>query len=144
LRASIFRNIGDALLASDLRRADPHAFAIEPDFARLGRRNPEHRLRELAAAGADEAGEANDLAGPHREADALRQPATHKIARFEDRRADRRLRFRKEIVDSPLDHHLHEFRGICVGDLSRSDERAVTQNGYAICDRENLVSRWLI
>ena len=34
---------------------------------------------------------------------------------------------------------MHEFRGICVGDLSRSDERAVTQNGNAICDRENLV-----
>jgi hypothetical protein len=34
---------------------------------------------------------------------------------------------------------LHEFRGICVGDLSRSNERAVTQNGNAICDRENLV-----
>jgi hypothetical protein len=34
---------------------------------------------------------------------------------------------------------LHEFRGICVGDLSRFDERTVTQNGNAIRDRESLI-----
>src|SRR5580658_8770818 len=77
LRASILRHVGDTLCTRRLGGVDPDDFAIEPDFARLGRCDPEQCLRELAAAGADEAGETDDLACPDYEADALRQRAAH-------------------------------------------------------------------
>ena len=65
--------------------------------------------------------------------------SAHEIARLEDGRADRRLRLRKEIVDPPPDHHLHELGGVGVADVARADIGAVAQHRDAIGDGEDLV-----
>ena len=52
-------------------RADSHRLAGDPDFAGFGRRHAEDGLRQFAAPGADEAGEADDFAGADGEADLL-------------------------------------------------------------------------
>ena len=109
---------------------------ISPDF---GRRDAEQRLRELAAPGADEAGEADDLAGAHGQADAPGHRPAHEVARLEHRRADRHGDLGEEVVDAPPDHHLHEFGGVGLGDLPRSDIGAVAQHRDAVGDLEDLV-----
>jgi hypothetical protein len=71
-------------------------------------------------------------------ASSLQRPA-HEIARFEDRRADRRHRLREEALEPPPDHHLHEFANVGVGDIARADIGAVAQHRDAVGDRKNLI-----
>src|SRR6202008_482080 len=122
LRAAIFRYVGDALCAGAPGRIDAHAFAVESNFARLGRRHAEQRLREFAAARPHEPRKADDLARAHGEADALGERAAHEVARFEDRRADWRDRLREEALEPPAYHHLHELANVGVRDFARTDK----------------------
>ena len=45
-------------------RGDPDRPATQQNLARVGRVEPEEHARQLGAAGADEAGQAEDLAAP--------------------------------------------------------------------------------
>ncbi len=61
------------------------------------------------------------------------------IARLQHRGSDRDGGLRKEVVDPPSDHHLHELRGIGVGDVARPDIGAVAKHGDAVAYGENLI-----
>src|SRR5947207_251653 len=60
----VFRQQRDAEPQRTLRRPRPHRASVDADLAALGRRDAEEHLGDLGAAGADEAEEAQDFAGP--------------------------------------------------------------------------------
>ena len=74
--------------------------AVEADLARLRRADAEDDLGELAAPGADQAGEADDLAGADRQADVVEQRRAGEPPHLEQRRADRGLELGEEVLDA--------------------------------------------
>ena len=69
LQAAVLGHVGDAEVAGLARRGDGDRAAVELDRAGGRRGDAEDRQRELGAAGADEAGEAEDLAAAELEGD---------------------------------------------------------------------------
>ena len=119
--------------------ADGTASAVSRIVAVLGRRDAEQDLGELAAPGADEPGEADDLARAHGQADVPGHRPPDEIARLEHRRADRHGGLGKKALDAPPDHHLDEFGRVGLRHRARSDIGAVAQHRDAVGDLEQLV-----
>ena len=61
---AVLGDVGDPHRDGLRRRLDGHRLAAEPDFTRVGRRQAEEDPRQLGPAGADQPGQAQDLAGP--------------------------------------------------------------------------------
>ena len=70
LQAAVLGHVGDAETARLARRSDADRVAVERDRTGTRRGDPEDRQRQLGATGADEAGEAEDLALSEVEVDA--------------------------------------------------------------------------
>ena len=61
--AAILGEVGDSQVDGPRRPIDHHRFSPEPDLARSGGRQAEESLCQLGSSCADQAGQANDLAG---------------------------------------------------------------------------------
>ena len=79
--------------------------AVERDRAARGPGDAEHRLHDLAAAGADQAVEAEDLALAQLEADVVEFGRVATAGDVEHRRADRGVALGEDLVDGAADHH---------------------------------------
>src|SRR5690606_26768042 len=99
LQAAVLRHIGDAEIARRLRRADRDRLAVEENLAGGRRRDAEDGEGELRPPGADEAGNAEDLAGMKRQRDVVHDVAMRDVAEFEERSPDLHLHLREELVD---------------------------------------------
>ena len=139
LRAAIFRHIAYAERAGLRGGVDVDRPTADFDFAAFGACDAENRVRQFAAARADEAGEADDFAGAHGKADFPGEWSPLEILDLQHRFADRNHDLRKQAFDLAADHQLHQFGRRGVRDALGRDMRAVTQHGDAIGDRENLV-----
>ena len=124
------RSAGESIrTVSPSRRISPGSAGVDA----------EKRLRQLAAAGADEAGKADDLAGAHGEADIPGQRLATRSRASSTGAPIGAERLGKEVLDAAADHHLDEFGGVGVRHVARADIGAVAQHRDAVGDRENLV-----
>ena len=64
---AVLGHVGDPERDRGGRGVDADRLAAEADFARIGRGEAEQDAGQFRAAGPDEPGEPEDLAGPHRE-----------------------------------------------------------------------------
>jgi hypothetical protein len=87
-----------------------HRLTENQDPAGFGRRHAKDGLRQFAAPGADQAGEAQDFAGTHGQADTFRHRPPYQIPHFQHRRADRHGDLGEQTFDLAADHHLDQFR----------------------------------
>src|SRR3569833_1032666 len=99
---------------------------------------PEDTHGELAAAGANQAIEAHDLAATHGDRDIL-EPFARKAAGLEQDLAERNGLFVVDLLDGPIDHQRHQLILGGVLDVARAHQSAVAQDGDAIGEVENLL-----
>ena len=115
------------------------ALARHLDVAGVGLVDAEDRAGDLAAAGADEPGERDDLAG----ADVERDVEEHALARealdLEHLLADLRVLLREERGEVAPDHAADHLVGRHVGGPRVVDDRAVAHDRDGVADREDLV-----
>ena len=72
---AVLRQVGEAAAERRARRPRPERAALDPEPALVEGVDSEDRARHLGPAGADEAGEADDLAAPELERDVGEEPA---------------------------------------------------------------------
>ncbi len=122
--------------------------AVDQDAAGIEGIGAEDGARHLGAAGADQPGDAENLAPPDRQRDV----GEHRGARVAARAAARQPldgeRHRagggigamaEQRVDLAADHHADDAVDIGVGDLAAADELAVAEHGVAVADLEHLL-----
>ena len=110
-----------------------------------GERFPAHGAQELVLPVAGDAGDAEDLAGPHLERDVLQRDA--EFARLREAQAPRR-QFRRtifafgglgDLLQIGADHHLgHRTRGLALR-VAVGDDLAAAQDGRGIAERDDLM-----
>ena len=113
--------------------------AAEEHFAGEERVDAEDRLGRLAAAGADESGEADDLAFADGEGDVVHAGGL-KAARLEEDGAGRRVGSRRIVLrDLASDHVPDERGGVEAGGGRGEDDGAVAQHADVVREREDLL-----
>lgn len=118
---------------------DHDLFPVDRDRARARRRDPEERLGDVGAAGSDEAGNAEDLAGAHIEGDVVEDAVERQVLHRQHHVADRHLLLREHLGDFTSDHHADD---VVAGDLVRevgADIFAVAEHRELVGDLEQLV-----
>ena len=98
----------------------------------------EYALDELAAAGADQAVEADDLAFAHLDRDVVKAGAGELVG-LQDRRADRNCVLVIDLFDRSVDHQRDEVGLVGFADSTRADQRAVAQHRHAVAELEHLL-----
>ena len=68
---AVFRHIRDAEGDGGGGRSDPDGLPVAQDFSRVGGRQSEDGFGELRAPRADQSGDADDFAAPHRQRDVV-------------------------------------------------------------------------
>src|SRR3954447_24983164 len=121
------------------RVAGAHDGAVDLDLAALHGVGAEDRPQELAAAGAEQAGDADDLAGAHLEVDGRHRPDRLQAAHRQPRRADRPARGRIERLDLAADHRGDERVLVEVAHRPARDQAAVAEHRDAVADLEHLL-----
>ena len=123
------------------RLADRDRARRARDRARSRRVEPEERLRDLGAAGADQPGEPEDLAGANRERDVLEPAGTASGPRraAAPRRGAACTCAREVLVERPADHQLHQRRLVESRDRLRGDVAAVAQHRDRVAQAEDLL-----
>jgi hypothetical protein len=109
------------------------------DLAAVGRRDAEDDLCQFAAAGTDQAGKADNLTRPQRQADAVGRRLAHDVPQLEDRFADRYLELGEQRVDLAPDHHLDEVVAVGVAYALGRDILAVAEHRHAVGEQEYLL-----
>ena len=99
----------------------------------------EDRAGDLAAAGADEAGEADDLARAHVERDVVEDARARQPLDLEQRFADLGRQLGEQLGDVAADHLPHELVDGRVGDRRGRDVGAVAHDGDGVAEVEHLV-----
>src|SRR4051794_35173476 len=107
-----------------------HALAVDLDLAALHRVGAEDRAQQLAAAGAEQARDADDLARPHLEVDRRRGAHRLQAADRQARLADRPARRGIERLDLPAHHRGDERLLVEVRHRLARDEAAVAQDRH--------------
>ena len=100
--------------------------------------DPEDRPRHLAAAGADEPGERDDLARPHVEADVEEHALAREPVHAQHGRADRGLLLREQRAELATDHPADHLVRCHVGDPRVVHDGAVAHHRDGVTDREDL------
>jgi hypothetical protein len=114
--------------------------AAQGDFAGVGRREAEQDTRQLGAAGADQPGEAENLAGADLEADVVHPGRrTAEPAQRQHDLAGRGFGWRVGVGYLAAHHQVDQLGLGRVGDAAGADALAVAQDGDAVGDRENLL-----
>ena len=99
----------------------------------------EDRARDLAAPGADEAGETDDLTRADGEADVVEDAGAGQPVDHEHVVADLGRKLREQLGDVPADHLPHEFVDARLGDRRGRDVAAVAHDGDGVAEGEHLV-----
>src|SRR5918992_1616478 len=136
---AVLGNEGEAGLHRCARRPDPHGGAVAPDLAGVEPIDAEDRARHLGAPGADEAGQADDLAAPEGERDVAKDTLAREPADLERRLADHRRLLREELPEVPAHHVADQSAGIELGRRSRDDMGAVAQHRDRVREGEDLL-----
>ena len=139
LAAAVLGHVDDAVGDRVGGAADRGEAAVDPDLALRGLRDAEERLHELAAPGADQAVEAEDLAVAQGEADVLELGRVAVAGDLQHLLADPVGALGEDRVDRAADHHGDELVLGDVGDAAFADEAAVAEDGVAVGDAEDLV-----
>ena len=119
--------------------------AVDGNRAGVGRRQAEQHARQLGAAGADQAGEADDLAGGDAQAHAgnPRRGAADVVQREHVARAAarpaRRLGHAEPEIDVAADHQPDHAVARHLGDRQRRHQPAVAQHRHAIGERHDFL-----
>ena len=113
--------------------------AIDGDRAALGRGDAEEGESDVGATGADEPGEADDLAGANLEAHIFERAGATEALDAQHGRTGLVTRAHEEVVDVPADHLAYEQLVVRLGDKACGDVPAVAEHGDAIGDAEHLV-----
>src|SRR3984957_2579506 len=148
LLLAILGNEADAVGHRIAWACEAHVFAIDADRPMIERIGPEDGAGGLRAAGADETGEAEDLAVMSLERNAHQFDGV-RIARVAptgqalDLERDLAMlgdwAFAIERADVAPDHHANDRFDIGFGDVAGADVTTVAQHGVAIAETENLV-----
>ena len=117
--------------------------ALPADPPRLHRADAGERLEQLGLAVARHAGDADDLAPPHREADALDALDPERVLDHEVRHLEHRLaRPGRRLVHAQAhlaaDHQLGELLGRRLGRGQRRDDLALAHDGHDVGDLADL------
>jgi hypothetical protein len=99
----------------------------------------EHRPQQLAATGAEQAGDADDLAGAHLEVDRLGRARRLEAGELQARRADLTLRVRIEVLDLAAHHRGDQVVVVELVHARRAGELAVAQDRHPVADLEHLL-----
>ena len=137
--AAILGQVGDAAGHRLPRRANIACLAVEDDRAGCRRLDAEERQADIGASGADQAGEAEDLAAADVEADVMKDALTGEAAHGQDQVAllDRGARLQEpdlatdHVGDRPARRHL--------GARSRRDQATGAEHRDLVGDLENLL-----
>src|SRR5207249_7817646 len=100
---AVFGQVGEAAAERRPRRVRPERPPVDPEPPAIEWVDPEDAARDLRAPGADEAGEADDLAATELEADVREDAGARESLGAEDDVADLRLLLREERVERPAD-----------------------------------------
>ena len=139
LLAAVLGHVDDAAGDGVGGGADDGDAAVDLDDALRGPGGAEERLHELAAAGADEAVEAEDLALAQGEADGVELGRVAVAGDLEHLRAGSAWLLGEDRVDRAADHQADE---VGLGDSRHealADHLAVAEDGVAVGDAEDLV-----
>ena len=113
-------------------------FAADPDRAAAPAARAKDRLAEFAAAGPDQPGETDDLAGTHGDRCRAHQRRRVDAFRLEHDVADLSPCRRARKMHVASDHQADQFVGRGLGDLACSGKPAVLEHGHRMAKRENL------
>src|SRR6202011_1072314 len=119
--------------------SDRNRLAANENFTAIGRRDPVDRLRQLTPAGADQPGDAKDLAAMKREAHLAKGAAAREAAHFENSLADRMRLTREELLERPPDHELDEARLVEGLDTVGAQQGAIAEHRDAVGDGKDFV-----
>ena len=112
--------------------------AVDPELAALERIDPEDAARDLGAAGADEARQADDLAAAELERDVREDAAARQPFGLEHDVADLGVLLREERVERAADHQPDDLALRELGRRPRLDVPAVAEDGDGVGDRGDL------
>src|SRR5690242_7935823 len=133
--AAVFRQVADLQPDGVGGGADARRAAVEEHLAGIGGRETEDGLRQLGAAGSDQAGEAEDLAPAHGKRDIADSAfRAGEPARFEDDLADGHIALGEDGVDVAAYHETDQAGAIDLAQFARGDLPAVAQDGDPIGD----------
>ena len=139
LVVAVLGEVGDAMGDGVARRADRRRAAIDVDRAALVGRGAEERLAQLGAAGADQPGETEDLAGVDREAHVLEDRQTGQALDPEHLVAGAADPLRKLVAPGTSDHLADDEVPVDPAiDLVGADDLAVLQDRDPVGDRKDL------
>src|SRR5690606_21120441 len=96
-------------------------------------------LHDLAASGADEAIEAEDLALAQLEGDVVELGRMRQAGDLEQRAAELRLALREDGVDGAPDHHADDVALLGLREQAFADHLSVAEHGVAVGDAIDLV-----
>ena len=148
LLLAVFGNQADAVADGVLRGADVDLLAVDQDAAAVDAVRSEYRPRRLGASGADQPGEAQDLAATNLEGDVFKHGGVSVLRisapgkAFDAKRdvADfRRSAMGVERCDVASDHQADDLVDARLRDHAGADLPAITQNRVAIADLEHLL-----
>ena len=139
LGLAILGDIGEPGANGVARRMNVGRLAVDLDRAAGDLAKAEQALHRFGAAGADEAVEADDLAGMQGERHAVEFGGVREIVRFEHDGAELHLALGIDLLDGAADHQADQIGLVDVGDGAGANFLAVAQAGPAIGDAENLV-----
>ena len=120
-------------------RAEGQRAAVEFDRARGARIEAEDCLRDLAAAGTDESGEADDLAGADFKIDVGKFPRRGEVAHAQHGVAGLGLKVARPVLGHAApDHEPHDGVVVHVRAIEGADVAAVAQHADAVAQAEKL------
>ena len=114
--------------------------AFHSDLASVGTRYTKEHLGDLRTAGADEAEEAQDLAGPNLKANILYEASTSESPHTEDRGPNLRIFLRKEGSGFSADHVTNGLSRSEIGGGRRDDALAGAQDCNFVAQPEDLIN----
>ena len=121
----------------------PQPAAVDADRAAVGPAGAVHRLEDLRAAGPDQAGEPDDLAGPHLEGhvgELLRRATRPSTSSTTSARGVEGRRVGEDVLDLAAGHQPDQLGGRCVrGGQVGGDGAAVLEDGDPVADLADLL-----
>ncbi len=134
---AVFRQVGHTGADRVAIGAETHRLAINGERAGIRRGHAEDRLCNLGSPGAEQPGQAEDLALPQREADVVIFSAPGQVPEFEHGVAEAGSAARR-LLDFEPGHEARQLaRGHAVGRIG-ADKRTVAQDGHARADLDHL------
>ena len=137
-RAAVFTDVSDALVKCVTAAADAKHLAVH-GYGTSGKRiEAEDRTHDLRPSCAHQSGYAEDLTAVQAEAD-ISEPAAGQMLHAEEFFRCWGIALWEHVLDLAADHHGDERRLFELLTREAADVAAVTHDGHAVCDAEDLV-----